>query len=416
MRPRTVVVLGGVVALLGSLLVFGVATSPSGGGLDEAWVSDTPRDNEVNHHAVGVGPAADVVVAPVAEVPNSDVRLTDQSCTLVGLAPENGSATWRAGLAAEDCFTHSLTEPAIGDVDGDGDPEAVVGTTENALVAYDARSGVEEWRVPLATYGYGRPTIANVTSAPGPEVVTSDIDGNVVVVRGNGSVAWRFRANETRWNSPAVWDAPVVDDVDGDGRPEVLVGSNKGALLLSARGTVEWHRDESASYVAATQADDDAATEVFAAGTSALRAYDGASGDREWTRSLSNARVRTTGDADGDGTTELYVGTVDGEVLALDARTGETEWSATVSTASDDTVPPPVLGDVNGDGRREVVGVTHVGEVVVLAPGSGTELARYERNVPVWTFATPADVDDDDRAEILVRYGDGRVVALDYAA
>ncbi|ERH02330.1 MAG: hypothetical protein J07HN6_01898, partial [Halonotius sp. J07HN6] len=39
-----------------------------------------------------------------------------------------------------------------------------------------------------------------------------------------------------------------------------------------------------------------------------------------------------------------------------------------------------------------------------------------ERAVPIWTFPTPADIDDDDSAEILVRYGDSRVVALDYAS
>jgi len=416
MRPRTVAVLGVLVVLFGGLIVFGLGISSSGGTFSEAWVSDTPRDNQVNHHAVGVGPDGDVIVAPVAEVPHSDVPITNTSCALVRLGPENGSVLWRTGMPAEDCFTHALTQPAIEDIDGDGTLEVVVSTTENALIAYDARTGTEEWRVPLETYGYGRPTVANVTPENGPEVVTSDISGGVVVTRGNGSVAWRVGLNETAWGRVSVWEAPVVDDVDGDHQPEVLVGSSSGPILLSADGDTEWLRNGSATYIAATQVDDDAALEVFTAGTSSVRAYDGSSGDLEWTRSLSNRRIHTAADADADGTVELYVGRVGGEILALDARTGETEWSTSVSGSDDTIVPPPVLGDVNGDGQREVIAVTNTGSVAVLDVESGAELARYERNVPIWTFATPADIDNDDRIEILVRYGDGRVVALEYAS
>jgi hypothetical protein len=61
-----------------------------------------------------------------------------------------------------------------------------------------------------------------------------------------------------------------------------------------------------------------------------------------------------------------------------------------------------------------VVGVLNSGTAAVLDPETGAELALYERTVPVWTFPTVHDVDNDGAAEILVRYGDGRVVALEY--
>jgi outer membrane protein assembly factor BamB len=415
MRRRTVLALVAVCGLLGGIAVFGLGAA-SGGDLTERWVSDTPRDNDVNHHAVGVGPAGEVIVAPVAEVPHSDVPITNTSCALVRLGPGDGTTVWRAGLPAEDCFTHALTEPAIADVDGDGRLEAVVASTEDALVAHAAADGAEGWRVPLSTYGYGRPTVANVTAAPGPEVVTSDIQGGVVVADGNGTVAWRFALNATGWSTVSVWQAPAVADLDADDVPEVLVGSSEGPLVLSAGGAVEWQRDGEATYTATARIDDDPAVEVVTAGTTTVRAYDGRTGAVEWGRDLTNARFRTAADGDGDGTVELYVGRVGGSVLALDARTGETEWSTTVSGSGDTIVPPPVLGDVDGDGGPEVVATLDSGTVAVLDAGSGRELAAYSREVPVWTFPTVDDVDDDGSAEILVRYGDGRVVALDYAA
>ncbi|MBX0288754.1 MULTISPECIES: PQQ-binding-like beta-propeller repeat protein [Haloarcula] len=414
MRRRTA--LGLVVVFVALAALVGVGLGLAGGGeLTEQWVSDTPRDNRVNHHAVGVGPDGEVIIAPVAEVPNSDTPITNTSCALVRLDPGDGSTMWRTGVPADACFTHALTEPAIEDVDSDGTLEVIVSSTEDAVVAYSATNGSEEWRVSLPTYGYGRPTVANVTPAAGREIVTSDIEGNVAVVRGNGTVVWRVALNDTRWSRASVWEEPVVEDVDGDGTLEVFLGTSRGPVLLSADGGVEWQRNGSATTIASAQVDDDPAVELFTTGTSELRAYDGETGDTEWSRDLTNTRIKTATDGDGDGTPELYVGQ-SGRFLALDAATGETEWSTTVSDSDDATATAPVTGDVDGDDQQEVVGVLNTGRVAVLDADSGSELAVYERDVPVWTFPTVRDIDGDGAAEILVRYGDGRVVSLDYSS
>lgn len=413
MRRRTG--LGVIVVCLGlaALVVFGIGLS-SGGTLAEQWVSDTPRENSVNHHAVGVGPNGSTVVAPVAEVPNAEVPITDTSCALVRLEPTDGSTVWRTGVPANACFTHALTEPAVDDIDSDGNLEVVVASTEDAIVAYSGKNGTAEWRVPLSTYGYGRPTVANVTPAPGPEVVGSDIRGGVAVVNGNGTVAWRVGLNDTQWSAARVWQAPIVADVNADKTPEVVIGSGSGPAVLAADGRLLWQRNGSAKYVAAAQADDDPALELFTAGTSSLRAYTGSSGERDWQRDLPNTRIRTATDGDSDGAVELYAGQ-GGRFLALAADSGSTEWSTTVSDSDDATATSPVLGDVDGDGGDELVGVLSTGRVAVLDTQSGAELAVYERDVPVWTFPTVRDIDNDGADEILIRYGDGRVVRLDYS-
>lgn len=414
MRLRTGAVLAGLFVLLGALVVFGIGASPSGGTLEERWVSDTPRDNVRNHHAVGVGPDGDGIVAPLAEVPGDDATLTGTSCSLVRLAAGTGAVEWQTSVPPERCFTHALTEPAIGDIDDDGRSEVAVATTENALVVYDGPSGREEFRVPLSTYGYGRPTIADVRPEPGAEIVVSDVGGNVVVASADGSVVWRASLDETLGGRPGVWDRPVVADVDADGSPEIVVGSSSGVVVLSADGAVEWSVDGSATYIATARAG--GAVDVIVSDYRSVRAYDGATGDVEWTRELTNVRLRTAADGDGDGTPELYVGRPTGTVLALDATTGATEWSTRVVSGDGAIVPPPAIGDVDGDGSPEVVAVTKPGTVAVLDAASGVERAAYERTVPIWTFPAVVDIDGDGRAEILVRYGDGRVVTLAYAA
>lgn len=413
MNRRTLVAVVAVCGLLAGAVVVGLGVGD--GGLAERWISDTPRANEVNHHAVGVGTTGDVVVAPVAAVPNGDEQLTDTSCALVRLRPETGATQWRAGVPAEDCFTHALTEPAVADVDGDGTREVLVASTEGAVIARSATDGTEEWRVGVEQYGYGRPTVADVTAGPGLEVVASDVGGEVVAVHGNGTVAWRTSVAEAGVDGSAVsvWRAPVVADLDADDAPEVLIATNRGPVVFSATGTVEWTREGGATYAAVGQADDDPALELFTGDTGGVVAYDGATGETQWERSLTNVRVRETADVDGDGVVELFAGRPGGEVLALGGATGTTQWSTTVSTA-DGPTPSPVAGDVDGDDETELVAVTNDGSVAVLSPATGAQRAVYERAVPIWTFPTITDTDGDGRAEVLVRYGDGRVVALSY--
>jgi outer membrane protein assembly factor BamB len=407
MRARTGAAVALAVGLLAGVALLGAGGFASGGTLTAEWVSDTARDNTINHHAVGAGGGR--VVTPVSGVGNRP-GLTDTTCSLVGLEPANGSVRWRASVSAADCFVHALTEPAVADADADGATEALAATSEDELVAYDARTGRREFAVSLPTYGYARPTVANLTPAPGPEVVAADIDGNLVVTTGEGKVLWRRPAS----GDATVWAPPVVDDADADGTPEVLLAGSGGIRLLNATGGVEWRHDTTVETIAYGQTDDDPAAEVIGAWTGRVVAIDGADGTVEWETSVEGtATVHDVGDADGDGTAEVYAGLTSQAVLALDAATGEREWRVAVTDGSA-PMAPPVLADVDGDGTPEVAAAANDGTVAVLDPASGAELAAFQRAVPVWTQLTPADLDGADGAELLVRYGDGRVVALAY--
>lgn len=409
MQLRTVAVVAALLAVLGGVALFGVAVS--GGALEEAWVSDTPRDNERNHHPVGVGPDGSVVVAPVAEVPVSGESLPPGACALVRLDPADGSVEWRVAVPSDRCFTHALTQPAVDDIDGDGGLEVAVGSTENAVVVYDAADGTERWRVDTPTYGYGRPAVADLLDAPGKELVASDIEGNVVAIRANGSVAWRTALEGTVWDRVSVYDSPRVEDLDGDGRRDVLVGSGSGVAVLNPDGEVRWHRNETATYVATDRLGDGVTTTVFTSGHDGIRAYAGGDGELKWERDLSNARIESTMTV--DDRPVVVAGVYGGDVVALDAATGDVVWRTNVVN-EDVIVPPPAVADVDGDGTAEVVAVANDGTVAVLDAAAGSELAAYERAVPIWTAAVPGDFDGDGAAELLVTYGDGRVVALEY--
>ena len=74
--------------------------------------------------------------------------------------------------------------------------------------------------------------------------------------------------------------------------------------------------------------------------------------------------------------------------------------------------PPPVIGDVTGDGTLEIVAVTNDGGVHVVNPATGAVRGSYERDARLFTHATLADTDSDGRNEVYVVYGDGVAVAL----
>ncbi|WP_254543954.1 outer membrane protein assembly factor BamB family protein [Halomarina pelagica] len=409
MRFRTGILVVLVFAALLGVGWYGFSlVTASDGDLHETWVSDTARANDRNHHAVGVGPNGSVVVAPVAGVPGVD-EMTNATCSLVRLAPSNGTVLWRTGMPAERCFSHALTEPAIEDLDGDGTLEVIVGTTENATIVYDAGDGSEEFRIPTERYGYSRPTVANLTASPGKEIVTVDLYGNLVVATATGTPRWHHSFGEI------VYAEPVVRDVDGDGSRDVLVSALDRTVLLNANGEVQWTVPVGGYDLVTAQADRDDQPEVYVTDTASVVALDGKTGEREWTADRRGSpRLHAVTDGDGDGTVEVYLSRTDGRVTVLEGTTGDEEWTTTVARQESPSTPPPVVGDVTGDGQPDLVAVTGSGTVAVLDPASGEERAAYDRDVPIRTYPTLANVDDDPAAEILARYGDGRVVLLNY--
>lgn len=409
MRPLTVVVLAVLVAVLGGATVFALGGAPTAGGdLSERWTSETPRDNQRNHHAVGVGPAGETVVAPVSAVPGDG--LAADACSLVRLDSGSGETVWKATVPPEDCYTHGLTQPAIADIDGNGNPEVVAVTTANntTLVAYDGATGEELFSVSMPAYaGYSQPAVANLPATSGLDVVAVDIRGNVAAVDANGTVLWRQSLNETTYAEP------VVADFDGDGTDEIAVSTRKETVVLSLSGDIEHRADVTGKTLATANVDDDSAIELFVTQAGVVTALDGAELTVEWEEPIDGIpRVHAVGQRDGEST--LYVAVSGQRVVALSAADGDRRWETQLETERS-MMPAPAVADVSGDGDSEVVAVTNGGTAVVLDPETGDELAAYERDVAVWTFPTLADLDGDGDAEILVRYGDGRVVVLDYS-
>jgi len=418
MRPRTLVALCLVVLVAGGVGVVALTdTGASGTTMTVAWVSDTARDTGGNHHAPAAGSVGDssMVYAPISG------RTDTNDCALVALGAGNGSERWTSPIPAANCTIHAVADPTLADFDSDGVREVLAATTEQAVTAYHPRTGDVEFRHDLTSYGYTKPIVGDLTGDDRPEIVVVDVRGTVFVLRPNGTEVWSKRLDSYTWGQPA------IEDFDGDGAPELAVGlGDAGELrLFEADGSSAWPGagtyDSSITWMTTGQADGDEAVEIVVATARGGRVsmVDGATGDREWTREFGAfAAVRALGDGDGDGDPEVYAVAKDGVLRSLDAATGRTEWTTTLTTGSVQMTPPPALGDVDGDGDPELVAVTNDGIVSAIDPVSGEVLATHERDgeARIYTHPELADTDGDGRDEAFVMYADGRVFAFGFGS
>ena len=413
MRARTVLALALLVVALGGLAIgsFIIGTD-SGGKITVLWVSDTGREVNGNHHAPAVAQVggSQFVYAPISGRADTD------RCALYGLAASSGERQWRSGIAVPDCTIHSIADPTVADYDRDGTDEVLAATTEDTLTAYNPTDGSVEFEYGLDSYGYTKPLTANITGDSRPETVVVDVRGTIYVISASGETVW------TRDLESTTFGQPTVGEFDGDDGLELAVAAGgAGELyLFEGDGTPNWDEpvtfDSSITWMTTGQADADAASEIVVAtaldGTVAM--VDGNS-TVLWERDLDTfAAVHGVTDGDEDGVEEVYAVAANGDLYSFDAETGQTDWRTRLTNTDVQMMPPPAVGDVDGDGNQELVAPSNDGTVSLVDPRTGEVTATYEREIPIYTHPTMADIDGDGDAEALVMYGDGRVAALDF--
>jgi len=148
----------------------------------------------------------------------------------------NGAAVVRWTRSARDVYTSS---PAIGDIDGDGRLEAVVGGGDffhqadgQRVFAYHLTDGSTVAGWPRSTTGVTRssPALGDLTGDGVAEVVIGSRDGQVHAYRGNGSALWHRRPQGSN-----LVGSPLIADFDGDGRQDVGIGNSFAFWLLRGR-------------------------------------------------------------------------------------------------------------------------------------------------------------------------------------
>lgn len=201
--------------------------------------------------------------------------------------------------------------------------------------------------------------------------------------------------------------SPVVADINGDGRRDIIVATNNGHVVAVSNGAILWDRDVAGSF-------------GMAAGRQSF------------------ASSPAVGDLNGDGKPEIVVAAgaissdcIPGGVLVLDNE-GRVK-SGWPRIADDEKVPPggcpdpffstPALGDLDGDGDLEIViggfdariyAWHHNGTLVGGFPPPSALYARFGwENIrtrladTIWSSPALADVDGDGALDIVLGTDEG---------
>jgi len=184
----------------------------------------------------------------------------------------DGTVKWSYILSPSSLSTSS---PTAYDVDSDGDKDVLVGADDDTLYVLDGSTGTPLWKFGLD--GDLRVTPA-VTST---HIVVASFAGTVYALDFTGSLLWSTAV------PGGVWASPVMVDVDGRGRNDVVVATMDGWVI----------------------------------------AIDGNDGTIIWSHDMPGG-IRTTpivADVDRDGNVEVVVGNIIGHINVLNLHTGGVE-------------------------------------------------------------------------------------------
>ena len=247
------------------------------GGLAQRWRRAFPAD------------VRDISVADDGEM------LLASANDVVRLNGATGESVWSRQIDAEGGASRVL----VSDIDGDGKPEALVGTEDSQLIVLEGDTGDERWRRGLANMWNRGTRVSGVAVA--------DLEGRGDLSVLAGTEGWFVNAfaadGAPKW---AEWfryhaiTALKVEDTDGDGRAEILVGTEYCTPLTvhNFDGSFRWSTFEQV----------------------------GSHGNATTPRRGICLKHMVVCDLDRDGILEIVYGTEDGWVYAVKPHDGAELW------------------------------------------------------------------------------------------
>ena len=143
------------------------------------------------------------------------------------------------------------SSPAIADINGDGTLDIVVGTgnfdagTGYAVYAWDARGNLlPGWPVRTGGYVLSSPSVGDIDGDGKPEVIVGCNDGKVYAIRGNGSyvAGWPVTVSTNNGaTGPLNFSSPVLANFDGDPQPVVFIYNFCDTVVIDGNGALLTH-------------------------------------------------------------------------------------------------------------------------------------------------------------------------------
>jgi outer membrane protein assembly factor BamB len=320
----------------------------------------------------------------------------------------------------------SFGQAAMADIDNDGKPEIVFSTYmgDGTVYALNAEDGSLCWKYYTGSCNDAAPLIYDV-----------DGDGNLEVIVASSCIPMTYCLNGStgalKWKTPTggTDSPPTLGDIDNDGKPEILQGEFSGSVLClnGENGSKKWEKvvDPNASIQtspALLDVDNNGQLDFVVAtwgGSypnyySNVYAFRGDTRAKIWesyTLSDDIYHGAAFGDIDGDGKPELVFGCYNDTVYVFNAENGSVKWKFDMGPYCY-TAAPAVIADVNTDNKYEIL-ATGWYEMKAISD-TGTEIWNY--NIPGYAscFRGPAlsDINHDGFLDLVFGTNYGSVIAL----
>ncbi|KAF0245698.1 MAG: serine/threonine protein, partial [Planctomycetota bacterium] len=310
---------------------------------------------------------------------------------------------WRAG-------GRSFADGHLADLDGDGDFDLLITqTSPPLLVAVEGSTGKELWSR----------AFDSIPADGNTDVEAGDIDGDLEVeaiwVHPAGLTVLEGATGRRKRELPCrgLVHARIWSDADGDGLADLVLTTGEGTLMVRGTdGAVLWRTTgpgmpRSTCYCA--RLNDDGVDDLLGTSGGVPLALDGKTGELLWRGKETLACPPIAADWNGDGVDDAILQTPRQDVIVLSGRDGSELHRLQVITLMD-ARGMPAAGDLDGDGRAEVVctGVT-------VISGKPDEPLRSKHYIEGWARAILLDVIGDGGREIIV-LTNTRLVVLDAAS
>ena len=186
-------------------------------------------------------------IGSVSGLDNVCLYVAAYGARLYALNTEDGSVIWSSYLPKHELHRGTkigvVSSPLLADVDLDGELEIVIGTRSRRIFCFSAKSGKLKWFRELKYDPDSSPSFAMQGKHPvvfvgGGEHTSGYGDNALICLQGNnGKLAWKADVGG------GMDSCPVIGDVDGDGKDEVVIASLADAscyAFSAMSGEVKW--------------------------------------------------------------------------------------------------------------------------------------------------------------------------------
>ncbi len=245
--------------------------------------------------------------------------------------------------------------PRIGDLNQDGEADAVVCCADGRLKAISGADRTLLWDHDRFALSCAVAVLADLDRDGVLDVVSGTAEGEVFALSGrDGRALWSRSTGTTL--------APLsVGDLDEDGVPDCLYAfdNHEGVRALSGKDGSELWRfttgDPRRPCGRVADLDGDGHVEVLVGSyDSHVYALRGRDAELLWKfkSGFCVTDAPTTCDLDRDGVLDVVFGSCDGRVYAVSGREGREIWSF---QTGDEVIHPPAMADLDGDGIPDAV-------------------------------------------------------------